>query len=73
HEAVRQGESNLAERLAWKAWKTASLSRTMMNLGNGRLKNRVVNRLFTAWKKQHADLDFAPKTFNQLWKEQEGK
>ncbi len=73
HEAVRQGESNLAERLAWKAWKTASLSRTMMNLGNGRLKNRMVNRLFTAWKKQHADLDFAPKTFNQLWKEQETK
>jgi L-lactate dehydrogenase complex protein LldF len=73
HEAVRQGESTLAERLAWKAWKAASLSRTIMNLGNSRLKNRVVNRLFTAWKKQHAELDFAPKTFNQLWKEQETK
>jgi L-lactate dehydrogenase complex protein LldF len=72
HEAVKQGESTLAERLSWKAWKAASLSRTVMNMGNGRLKNKVVNNLFTAWKKQHADLEFAPKTFNQLWKEQQG-
>ncbi|MCA0381091.1 MAG: LUD domain-containing protein [Bacteroidetes bacterium] len=73
HEAVTQGESKLSERLAWKAWKTASLSRTMMNMGNGSLKNKVVNGLFSDWKKQHAPLDFSAKTFNQMWKEQEGK
>ncbi|HSC53888.1 MAG TPA: LutB/LldF family L-lactate oxidation iron-sulfur protein [Phnomibacter sp.] len=68
HEAVKQGESSLAERLAWKAWKTACLNRRMMNLGNGAMKNKVVNKIFGAWKKQHADLDFAPQTFNQMWK-----
>jgi L-lactate dehydrogenase complex protein LldF len=73
HEAVKQGESTLAERLSWKAWKAASLSRSVMNMGNGTLKNRVVNNLFTAWKKQHANLEFAPKTFNQMWKEQEDR
>jgi len=72
HEAVTQGESSLAERLAWKAWKTACLNRSMMNLGNGAFKNKVVNKLFGAWKKQHADLNFAPKTFNEMWKAGEG-
>ncbi len=73
HEAVVQGESSLGERLAWKAWKTASLSRTMMNMGNGSLKNKFINSIFGAWKKHHANLDFAPKTFNEMWKAQEGK
>lgn len=73
HEAVTQGESSLAERLAWKAWKTASLSRTMMNMGNGAFKNKIVNKLFGAWKKHHADLNFAPKTFNEMWKASEHK
>jgi len=42
-------------------------------MGNGSLKNKVVNGLFSDWKKQHAPLDFSAKTFNQMWKEQEGK
>jgi L-lactate dehydrogenase complex protein LldF len=70
HEAVVQGESKLTERLGWKAWKAASLNRLLMNTGNGALKNRVVNQLFGAWKKQHAPLSFAPKTFNQRWKQE---
>jgi L-lactate dehydrogenase complex protein LldF len=72
HEAVTQGESTLAERLAWKAWKTASLSRSMMNMGNGSFKNKVVNKLFGVWKKFHGELDFAPKTFNEMWKAGDG-
>lgn len=72
-EAVKQGESTLAERISWKAWKTASLNRSMMNMASGSIKNKVVNNIFTAWKKHHADMDFAPKTFNQMWKEQAGK
>nr|MBW0161176.1 iron-sulfur cluster-binding protein [Sediminibacterium sp.] len=31
HEAVVQGSSTIAERVAWKAWKMASLNRIMMN------------------------------------------
>jgi L-lactate dehydrogenase complex protein LldF len=69
HEAVKQGSSSLAERISWKAWRTASLSRMMMNMGNGTLKNKVVNNLFKGWSKHRAPLDFSQKTFNQLWKE----
>jgi L-lactate dehydrogenase complex protein LldF len=40
-----------------------------MNMGNGTLKNKVVNNLFKGWSKHRAPLDFSQKTFNQLWKE----
>ena len=73
HEAVVRGESKLSERLAWKVWKMSSNSRMLMNSGNGNLKNKVVGGLFTAWNKHHAPLEFAPKTFNQMWKEQKKK
>lgn len=69
HESVEQGEVNFSERMAWKVWKMASLRRSMMNMGNGSLKNKVVNGLFTGWTKHRAPLTFSPKTFNQLWKE----
>ncbi len=72
HESVKQGNSSLAERLAWQAWKTASLSRMMMNSGNGKIKNWVVNKVFKGWTTHRSELDFSPKTFNERWKE-EGK
>ncbi|HEX7692220.1 MAG TPA: LutB/LldF family L-lactate oxidation iron-sulfur protein [Sediminibacterium sp.] len=70
HEAVLQGSSSLAERVAWKAWKTASLNRIMMNMGNGRMKNWVVNKVFKGWTAHRSELDFSQKTFNELWREQ---
>lgn len=69
HEAVLQGSSTIAERVAWKAWKTASLNRAMMNMGNGKMKNWVVNKVFKGWNTHRADLDFSQKTFNERWKE----
>lgn len=69
HEAVEEGNSSFAERAAWKAWKMASLNRSMMNMGNGKLKNFVVNKVFKAWTAHRSGLDFAQKTFNQQWKE----
>ena len=69
HEAVVKGNTSLGERLAWKTWRAVSLSRTMMNLGNGNLKNKFVNTIFKGWTKHRAALDFNPKTFNQMWKE----
>ena len=68
-EAVRKGYTSTAEKVAWKLWKNASLRRNLMNVGNYKIKNWVVNRAFTAWTNQHADLDFAKKTFNTQWKE----
>lgn len=69
HEAVMQGNSTLAERVAWKMWKLASLNRGMMNMGNGNLKNKVVNNIFKGWNTHRGDLDFSKKTFNEMWKE----
>ena len=73
HESVEQGSADFTERMAWKLWKTASLRRSMMNLGNGSIKTKVVNSLFKGWKQKRSDLNFSGKTFNEMWKEQHKK
>lgn len=69
-ESVEEGHTTLTERLAWKVWKIASTKRSLMNLGNGKMKNKIVNGLFKDWQKNRGELNFSPKTFNQMWKEQ---
>lgn len=69
HESVKGGMAPFSEKMAWKLWKMASLNRGMMNMGNGNLKNKVVNGLFKGWKQHRSDLDFSQKTFNEMWKE----
>jgi len=70
HEAVEEGATTWSERIAWKAWKKASLSRSLMNMGSRNMKNWAVNKLFKGWTAHRGDLDFTPKTFNEMWKEQ---
>jgi len=69
-ESVEEGLAPFSERMAWKIWKIASLKRGLMNMGNGNLKNKVVNGLFKGWKENRSELIFSPKTFNEMWKEQ---
>ncbi len=73
YEAVEQGLPPWTERIAWKAWKQASLSRTLMNAGNRKMKNWMVNKVFKNWSRQHSELDFQQKTFNQMWQDDQGK
>lgn len=68
-ESVLKGYSGLAERVAWKIWKKASLSRSMYNMSNGKLKNKFVNKFFTAWTKHRGNLEFSEKTFNEMWRD----
>jgi len=68
HEAVEEGYSTWSERVAWKVWKKASLSRNIMNMGNQNMKNWIVNKAFKAWTAHRDGLDFSPRTFNQQWK-----
>lgn len=68
-EAVENGFSTLSERIAWKVWRQASLSRNLMNKGNSKMKNWMVNKLFKGWTAHHGTLNFSPKTFNQQWRE----
>ncbi len=72
-ESVEEGLAPFSERMAWKVWKIASMRRGIMNMGNGNLKNKVVNGLFTGWKEHRSDLHFSQKTFNEMWKERHKK
>lgn len=70
-ESVEEGHAATTEKIAWKIWRIACHSRRMMNMGSGKFKNKVVNGMFTAWKRNRADLHFSPKTFNQMWKDRQ--
>ena len=67
HEAVQLGASGWMEKMAWKGWKQASLHRKWMNMGNAKIKNWFINRVFRGWNRQRADLYFPEKNFNQRW------
>jgi L-lactate dehydrogenase complex protein LldF len=68
-ESVVSGESDFAEKFAWKMWKNASMSRMLMNQGNATIKNWVINKMFKGWANQRAPLSFPKKTFNQMYLE----
>jgi L-lactate dehydrogenase complex protein LldF len=70
--SVEEGMTSFSEKMAWKVWKLASLKRGLMNMGNGNLKSKVVNRLFKNWDEYHAPLEFSKKTFNEMWREERG-
>jgi L-lactate dehydrogenase complex protein LldF len=72
HEAVEQGAAGWAEKIAWKLWKKGSLSRKLMNRANHKMKNWMVNKVVKGWTGQRGGLNFTPKTFNEMWKEQRG-
>jgi L-lactate dehydrogenase complex protein LldF len=69
YEAVEQGSATWTEKLAWKAWKRASMHRGLMNRGNAIMKNWVVNKLVRGWSDHRAPIKFAEKTFNEMWKD----
>jgi len=68
-ESVDEGMTTFSERMAWRLWKIASLKRGMMNMTNGGLKTKLVNKLFKDWNKHRSELNFSKKTFNEMWKE----
>ncbi|HRO42669.1 MAG TPA: LutB/LldF family L-lactate oxidation iron-sulfur protein [Flavipsychrobacter sp.] len=68
--AVKQNLNDHREDISWKMWKRAMLSRTMMNIAPAGMKEMVVNRLFKkSWGLHRGKIEFAKKSFNQLWKE----
>ena len=73
HEAVEEGHSPFAERMAWKMWKQGMLRRKWMNMAGGKTKNWIVNKLVKGWSAHRAKMAFPDKSFNQMWKEKHGK
>jgi L-lactate dehydrogenase complex protein LldF len=69
HQAVEKGDAAFAEKMAWKFWKRAMLSRKLMNAGSGSIKSWVVNKFVKSWKEHRSELRFPERSFNQLWKE----
>jgi L-lactate dehydrogenase complex protein LldF len=67
-ESVRDGNAPFSEKIAWKLWKKAMLNRKMMNMGNQKIKNWVVNSVVKGWSAHRAGLNFPPKSFNEQWK-----
>lgn len=72
HQAVESGMMSFGEKIAWKAWKQGSLNRKMMNMGSGKMKNWLINKVFKGWAAHRSKLNFSEKTFNQLWQERKG-
>jgi L-lactate dehydrogenase complex protein LldF len=72
HEAVEEGHSVFAERMAWKMWKQAMLRRSLMNAANGNIKSWLINKIGKAWTQHRSNLDFPKKSFNEQWKEKYG-
>lgn len=74
HIAVEENLNGFTENMSWKLWKRAMLSRTLMNTANAGMKGKIVNSLFKKnWVDARGKMEFAPKSFNQMWKEREGK
>jgi L-lactate dehydrogenase complex protein LldF len=65
---VESGYATWQEKVAWRVWRRASLSRRVMNMGSQKQKNWLVKKAFKGWTAHRAELDFAPKTFNERWR-----
>ena len=72
HQAVEEDLNGFKENTVWKLWKQAMLSRNLMNIAGARLKNKVIDRMFKDfWAVHRGNLQFAERSFNQLWKERD--
>lgn len=68
--ATEDGFNGFKENTAWRLWRDAMMSRRLMNIAGPSFKGKVVNMLFKdSWGLHRGNLDFAPKSFNKLWKE----
>lgn len=71
HTAVVNGHSSVGERMAWALWKQATLNRSILNAGNGKIKSLVINTVFKKWATHRTKLQFPTKSFNEQWREKE--
>ncbi len=68
--AVADRHGSALEKAAWKGWKIVSKDRRLLDAVGGKVKNFVVNRLFSAQWGDHRKLPvFSGKSFSRQWKE----
>ena len=72
--AVNEKMNGFKENTAWKVWKMAMMSRTLMNSAGSHTKDKIMNKLFgDSWGPHRTALHFPSRSFNQLWKERNKK
>jgi L-lactate dehydrogenase complex protein LldF len=70
HLAVKEGLNGFSENISWKLWRRGMLSRTLMNSAGAGIKNMMLEKVFgSTWLHRRSGTQFAPKSFNKLWKE----
>ncbi|MCP2043197.1 LutB/LldF family L-lactate oxidation iron-sulfur protein [Pontibacter sp. HSC-36F09] len=73
-QSVEQGFTEKSERTTFKLWLKAMKSRKLLNMAPAGVKNFVLKQVLKdTWSKRREPLQVAPKSFNQLWKERQGK
>ncbi|MDX5420576.1 MAG: LutB/LldF family L-lactate oxidation iron-sulfur protein [Hymenobacteraceae bacterium] len=73
-QSVEQGFTEKSERTTFKLWLKAMKSRKLLNMAPAGIKNFVLKQVLKdTWSKRREPIKVAPKSFNQLWKEREGK
>ena len=73
NEFANEGLADSDKRM-WKIWRRAMMNRRWMDFGGPGLKDKMVHWFFKdAWGKRRDMLHFPKKSFNRMWKEQEGK
>ncbi len=73
-QSVQEGHQDPGEARVISFWKRAMLSRRLLDLAPGRVKNWVLGWVLrkSGWTDKRAPLTAAPKSFAQLWKERKG-
>jgi len=67
-----EGMAKGQEKMMWYAWKKGVLDRKKMNRGAG-MKNFFLKTIFKKpWGERRTFPEFAPKSFNELWREKHG-
>ena len=70
--AVEERLNGFKENMSWRLWQDAMMRRMIMNMGSPALKSRIFNKLFhTTWVLHRGEIEFAPKSFNKMWKERQ--
>ncbi|PKV67440.1 LutB/LldF family L-lactate oxidation iron-sulfur protein [Pontibacter ramchanderi] len=73
-QSVEQGFAEKNERTTFKLWLKAMKSRKLLNMAPAGVKNFVLKQVLKdTWSKRREPIKVAPKSFNQLWREREGK
>lgn len=72
-DSVKEKLSSTTENFTWIFWKKAMLKRSMMDKGGARLKHFMLKQFFKKqWGHRRELPEVAPKSFNQIWKENRG-